>query len=178
MNQLIKLIDMPAKCCDTLCSALTSTVTDYPQQVNHLFILIIVNLFDLIFCVVMLYDLQSWEEMMATGLNILNYIGPLRKNKNSAVDDDPTIDMAQFDFERFKRHLMGLLERVSRMSFNGDQKVSDIDDTLTEEDDENAHTAKQEESDWIFDVEKTMDVLPRLQNNLEDNNAATNLSKD
>lgn len=104
--------------------------------------------------------------MTAAGLNILNYMGPLRKNKNAPVDDDPALDVTPFDFERLKRHLTGLLERVSRISMSGDHK--DIDDTLTEEDDTNETTDntkttnKQEESDWIFDVQKTMDVLPRL----------------
>lgn len=34
--QLIKLIDVPPKGCDTLCSAIMSTVIDYPQQVKDL----------------------------------------------------------------------------------------------------------------------------------------------
>lgn len=108
--------------------------------------------------------------MTATGLNSLNYIGPLRKNKNAAVDDDLTLDVTPFEFERFKRHLSGLLERVSRiLATNGEQNVNDVGETLPEEDD-NATDASEmqknteaEESDWIFDVKKTMDVLPRLQ---------------
>ncbi|XP_031630232.1 protein PTHB1 [Contarinia nasturtii] len=144
VNGLIKLIDVPPKGCDTLRSALMSTVTDYPQQ--------------------------SWEEMTAAGLNILTYVGPLKKNKNGVADDDPTLDVAPFDFERFKRHLTGLLERVSRQS--GDQKSNSIDETLTEEDDINELSVDNpkttnEESDWIFDVKQTMDILPRLQNNID-----------
>lgn len=104
--------------------------------------------------------------MTAAGLNILNYMGPLRKNKNTAAaDDDPAIDVTPFDFERFKRHLTGLLERVSRLLTNGDQKGNDIDETLAEEDDaaDDSKASKEEQSDWIFDVEQTLDVLPRLQ---------------
>lgn len=121
--------------------------------------------------------------MTAAGLNILNYVGPLRKNKSVTADDDPTLDVAPFDFDRFKRHLTGLLERVSR---NGQPKANDIDDTLTEEDDTNeladsTKAPKEEESDWIFDVKQTMDVLPRLsiQNNNNDKNSAkSSFSKD
>lgn len=107
---------------------------------------------------------------MAAGFNILSYVGPLRKNKNAPVDDDPVLDVTPFDFERFKRHMIGLLERVSRMSTINDQKLNDIDDTLTEEiteEDTNESldaekTPKQEESDWVFDVKQTMENLPRL----------------
>lgn len=114
--------------------------------------------------------LQCWEEMTAAGLNSLNYIGPLRKKKNVAIDEDLTLDVTPFDFERFKRHLTGLLERVSRMiSTNGEQKSNEATDTLTEEDDnatdasEMPKSTQDDESDWIFDVKKTMEVLPRLQ---------------
>lgn len=124
--------------------------------------------------------------MTAAGLNILNYMGPLRKNKNAPIDTDPALDVAPFDFDRFKRHLTGLLERVGRMSSSsssGDQKSNDIDDTLAEEDDPNELSAEQtiegnapaEESDWCFDVKKTMDVLPRLQNQIDtDSSKAAN----
>lgn len=118
--------------------------------------------------------------MTAPGLNILNYVGPLRKNKNVVADDDQALDVAPFDFDRFKRHLTGLLERVSR---NGDQRSNDIDDTLAEEDDTNesadsSKTTKQEESDWIFDVKQTMDVLPRLSVQNDENSVKSSFSKD
>lgn len=120
--------------------------------------------------------------MTAAGLNILNYVGPLRKNKNATADDDPTLDVAPFDFIRFKRHLTGLLERVSRSG-----NANDIsDDTLAEEDDanesvDNSKAPKEEESDWIFDVKQTMDVLPRLStqtNTNDENSAKSSISKD
>lgn len=110
--------------------------------------------------------------MNASGLNVLNYVGPLRKNKNASTDDDPALDLAPFEFDRFKRHLTGVLERVSRMSAKDDQKTADIDETLAEEDDnieaaDSSTAPKPEESDWTFDVKQTMDVLPRLQNSGE-----------
>lgn len=117
--------------------------------------------------------------MTAAGLNSLNYIGPLRKNKNAATDQqDLTLDVTPFEFERFKRHLNGLLDRASRM-IDGEQK----DDTLPEEDDnaidasEMPKAAPAEESDWIFDVKKNLDVLPRLQNNPDaDSSSSTGAS--
>lgn len=118
--------------------------------------------------------------MTAAGLNILNYVGPLRKNKTVAIDNDPTLDVAPFDFDRFKRHLSGLLERVSR---SGNQKGNNIDDTLTEEDDtnelaDNSTAPNEEESDWIFDVKQTMDVLPKLSIQNDENSAKSSFSRD
>lgn len=110
--------------------------------------------------------------MTAPGLNFLNYVGPLRKNKNATIDEDP-IDLAPFDYDRFKRHLTGLLDRISRMCTTpSDQRSMDVDDTfpisesLNEEDDtinENTKGECEEESEWISDVKQTLDVLPRLQ---------------
>lgn len=121
--------------------------------------------------------------MTAAGLNMLNYMGPLRKNKNTSADDDPTIDVAPFDFERFKRHLTGLLERVSRLLTNADQKGNDTDDTLAEEDDtnelvDNPKASNGEQSDWIFDVKQTLEVLPRLQAVTANDIAKASSSKD
>lgn len=125
---------------------------------------------------------------MSAGLNVLNYVGPLRKNKNAPTDDDPVFDITPFEFERFKRHMTGLLERVSRISTHVEQKHNDIDDTLTEEDDihesiDSNETSKQEESDWVFDVKKTMDNLPRLHvesdgGGVADESPMANFSKD
>lgn len=126
--------------------------------------------------------------MTAAGLNSLNYIGPLRKNKNAPNDEDQTLDVAPFEFERFKRHLNGLLDRASRMiATNGEQKPNDVDETLPEEDDnaidasEMPKTTPAEESDWIFDVKKNLDVLPRLQHHPDadsSSNAGASFSKD
>lgn len=112
--------------------------------------------------------------MTAAGLSVLNYMGPLRKYKNAPTDDDPTVDVSPFEFERFKRHLSGLLERVSRIATNGESRGNDTDDTLREEDDtnetaEHSKAIKEEESDWVFDVKQTMDVLPRLQSSAGNN---------
>lgn len=116
--------------------------------------------------------------MIAAGLNVLNYVGPLRKNKNVQADNDPSLDMAPFDFERFKRHLTGLLERVSRQKSDGIDETLPEEDGTTESGDNSKPTNEQEESDWIFDVVQTMDILPRLQNNSNENSAKSNFSKD
>lgn len=108
--------------------------------------------------------------MTAAGLNYLNYIGALRKNKNATIQEDPSIDVTPFEFDRFKRHLTGLLERVSRMSMGDD--ASQKPEAVEEEDDIESNAKKDEESDWVLDVEKTIEVLPRLLDT-NDNKAST-----
>lgn len=114
--------------------------------------------------------LQSWEEMTASGLNFLNYVGSLRKNKTA--EQDPTIDVTSFEFDRFKRHLSGLLERICRMCITpSDQRSIDVEDTFripesVEEEADSPRSVKEkeeEESDWASDFNKSSDVLPRLQ---------------
>lgn len=102
---------------------------------------------------------QSWEEMTAPGLNFLNYVGSLRKNKTA--EEDPMIDVKQFEFDRFRRHLSGLLERICRTCKTPlDQRSIDVEDTfpITESVEEEAESLQnvkekeeeeeQEESDW------------------------------
>lgn len=127
--------------------------------------------------------------MTAPGLNYLNYVGALRKNKNATIDEEPSVDVTPFEFDRFKRHLTSLLERVSRMSTNdhkasGSDDMSSVPEPVAEEDDSAIESAngikpkkKDEESDWVFDVEKTIDALPRLVDDTDytnDNNTNSN----
>lgn len=116
--------------------------------------------------------------MTAPALDMINLIGPLRKNKNSAIDEDPTYDVNPFEYDRFKRHLLGLLERVCRLCVqsSSEQKASDptddslenmisVAETLGEEEDGEATAANnqlEEESDWVCDVKQTMDILPQI----------------
>lgn len=110
--------------------------------------------------------------MTASGLNFLNYVGSLRKNK--AAEQDPTIDVTSFGFDRFKRHLSGLLERICRMCKTpSDQRSINAEDTFripesVEEEADSPRSVKEEEenekeSDWSSDLNKTSDVLPRLK---------------
>lgn len=156
-THVIKLFAIPEKITENLCAALVSSVID---------------------C-----KIQYWEEMTAPAFDVLNCIGPLRKNKNSTMDDISTIEINPFEFERFKRHLHGVLERLCRLTASDNragttdandsmENLFSADDTLKEEDDDAATATKddtestpnntEEESDWICDVKQTMDLLPRL----------------
>lgn len=156
-THIIKLFAIPQTVKENLCAALVNSVID---------------------C-----TMQSWEEMTAPAFDVLNRIGPLRKNKNSAMDDTDTIDFSSFEFERFKRHLHVVLERVCRLAASENQAgsldtdeslehVFSTDDALKEEDDDAAiaeiedtelpTNKTEEESDWICDVKSTMNLLPRL----------------
>lgn len=119
--------------------------------------------------------LQNWEEMTAPAFDVLNCTGPLRKNKQSTLDDISVIDRSSFEFERFKRHVTGVLERLCRLT-SSENRIGTVDtdgDALEEEEDDDTAIAAaedtespsnktEEESDWICDVKQTMDLLPRL----------------
>lgn len=128
--------------------------------------------------------------MVAPGLNYLNYVGALRKNKAGKDEDAISIDVTPFDFERFKRHFAGLLDRISHIS--SDTASNEKDDgfhrpeSLEEEEEEEGGAAAakgdggegrdsvdeansrskakkvRNESEWVSDVHKMMTILPKL----------------
>lgn len=63
--------------------------------------------------------------MIAPSLEMINYIGPLRKNKNTALDDNPSYATTSLDFNRFKRHFISLLERICRLAANQNNGTND-----------------------------------------------------
>lgn len=157
-THIIKLFAIPQTVKENLCAALVNSVID---------------------C-----KLQNWEEMTAPAFDALNHIGPLRKNQHSTLDDINTIDICPFEFDRFKRHLQGILERLCRLAASDNnrtstnimddslEKVISTNDTVEEEEDNVAAATTEdidphphgmeEESDWVCDVKRTMDLLPRL----------------
>lgn len=156
-THIIKLFAMPPTVKENVCAALVNSVID---------------------C-----KMQNWEEKTAPAFDALNHMGPLRKNKHSPIDDINTFDTSPFEFERFKRHLHGVLERLCRLAaIENRAGTLDMDDSLEnvfsadealkeEEDDvaiaknadiEPSPNKTEEESDWICDVKRTMDLLPRL----------------
>lgn len=154
-SHIIRLFAIPQSVKDHLCAALVDSVFD---------------------C-----KLQNWEEMTAPAFNVLNYIGALRKNKHATVEESSPVDIGPFEFDRFKRHMQGLLERACRLAGNRTASIDKDDvmesalsanEALEEEEDigeaETADAAEstpnkaEEESDWTCDVKQTMDLLPRL----------------
>lgn len=156
-SHIIKLFAVPQNITENMCAALVNSVID---------------------C-----KMQNWEEMTTPAFDALSRVGPLRKNKHLSMDDISTVDIIPFDFERFKRHLNGILERLCRFVSSENrsgaidtddslQNILYVDDTLEEEEDDATNVANEdieslpnkveEESDWICDVKQTMDLLPRL----------------
>lgn len=129
----------------------------------------------------------SWEEITWPSLELLNYSGPLKKNKNVTIDDRPTICMSDFDLNRFKKQLASLCDRITRLSsssastttstsgndtnrssdFNGNRNGGDDsnnDQAIINENDEyedgEDDEMKNETSDWVNDdISGTGDVL-------------------
>lgn len=156
-TNIIELFAMPHKVREFVCAALVNSVID---------------------C-----KMQNWEELTAPAFDALNHLGPLRKNKNSTIEDISTNDISPFQFERFKRHLHGVLDRVCRLAASdkrtgtldaGDslENIFSEDYALEEEEDDPANAEignkdllpkkSEEESDWVCDVKQTMEILPRL----------------
>lgn len=82
---------------------------------------------------------QTWEEMTNDSLDRLNHIGPLRKNKNASIDDNPSYAATSLDINRYKRRLSSILERVCRLSSKKDNNPDENNllenDWLEEEND-------------------------------------------
>lgn len=153
-THIIKLFAIPQKVTENLCAALFNSVID---------------------C-----KMQSWEEMTAPAFDALNRIGPLRKNKHSSMEEITTVDIAPFEFERFKRHLNGVLDRLCRSAasenrigavdkddaldnvFSASDALEEEEDDAAVEDTESPTNKAEEESDWVCDVKETMNLLPRL----------------
>lgn len=107
---------------------------------------------------------NSWEEITWPSLEFLNNTGPLKKNKNSTIDDRPSITLTEFDLNRFKKQFASLCDRVTRLSSstsggtNTIHSASDINrsgddshsnDQIINEKDEDE--IKNETSDWLND---------------------------
>lgn len=77
-------------------------------------------------------------------------MGPLKKGKNTALDESPSYATLALDIGRFKRHFIGVLERACRLVATVPNERSDsaeLDDTLEEE-------VISEQSDWTNNVDQ------------------------
>lgn len=120
--------------------------------------------------------------MVASGLNYINYVGALRKNKTAKEEDVISIDVTPFDFERFKRHFSGLLDRISHISsdsasndegFTRHESLEEVDEeesgvanerraSVDEANSKSKAKKARNESEWVSDVQKMMNILPKL----------------
>lgn len=107
------------------------------------------------------WDEHSWEEMTWPVLETLYHTGPLKKNKNSTIDDCPTINMTDFDLNRFKKLLTSFCDRITRLSssspssggndtnlstFNISDDSNNNDQIINENDEDEM---KNETNDWL-----------------------------
>lgn len=123
--------------------------------------------------------------MVAPGLNYTNRVGALRKQKNGQAENAHSIDIVSFEFERFKRHLTSLLDRIMHLATT-DAQSGDKDDgfqrpeSVEEEDEETvtprkrgdsdaraADERRDDESEWVSDVKSMMAILPKLADDID-----------
>lgn len=90
--------------------------------------------------------------MLCGPLELLSYSGILRKNKGASLKENLSFNVASFDFDRVRRHLISLLERLCRIAQKGINAV-DVEESS------NLAPTQEEESDWVYDVEKTKEML-------------------
>lgn len=108
---------------------------------------------------------------------MLNHIGPLKKSKSVSFEENQAVDSSTLNFDRFKRHLTGLLDRVCRLAAKGedikgisDQSVDDLNEITNEDNSQEQNPTNledenflEEESDWISEVKETTDaIVPQL----------------
>lgn len=53
---------------------------------------------------------------MAPTFNLLIHYGPLSRNKSIPLDSQPSVSSTNFEFDRFKRHMTSVLERLCRIT--------------------------------------------------------------
>lgn len=82
--------------------------------------------------------------MTSAAVEFLNQIGPIKHiSQSSEFDDSSTVYVAAtFEFDRFQRHLVSLLERICRMA-GQEENGSNVIDTSS---------LAEEESEWINEV--------------------------
>lgn len=68
--------------------------------------------------------------MVGPAVDLLDHLGPLKNSKNADFDDSAVYAAPAFDFDRFRRHLAALLERICRMAAGS--AVPDTVDDLSE----------------------------------------------
>lgn len=103
---------------------------------------------------------QSWEEITAPALDMLNHNGPLRKNQNASIEEQPNFAVTSLDFVRFKRHLSSLMDRICRLvanNSNNSTPAAPIDDSDDFSDENKLEFA--EISEWVNDAVSTTGIV-------------------
>lgn len=124
LKNLIRFLDIPIKTCDGFLSALITPIINWNE-----------------YC---------WEEITSPSLEILNYSGPLRKNKNSTLDEHPTITTNEIDIQRYKKQFGSLVERICRLVITKNDNKNDGEE-FNENEDEFEDDEKIETSEWMND---------------------------
>lgn len=87
--------------------------------------------------------------MTSPALDLLNHMGPLKHSKSNDFDDNPVYTATAFDVDRFKRHLVTLLDRIGRLSGrSNDENLADDANGAYEE----ATAMDVEMSEWVNEV--------------------------
>ena len=84
---------------------------------------------------------------------MLSHIGPLRKNKNTSLDENPSFAITTLDINKFKRHVLALLDRICRLIL----RPTDKSDTKSHHEDDNDDIAEENNEDAIDTVDENQE---------------------
>ncbi|XP_004522553.1 protein PTHB1 [Ceratitis capitata] len=100
----------------------------------------------------------SWEESMSPGIDMLYHYGPLNRVRNSegvnAIETNVTHE--NFDYNRFRRHTLSILERIQRIA------ATEVGGEETEEN--NQKTVGESDSEKTVDISGLSELLEVLPN--------------
>ncbi|XP_011207326.2 protein PTHB1 [Bactrocera dorsalis] len=131
-TSLIGALRMEEKLVNVICSVLCTPIEDWTEL--------------------------SWEESMSPGIDMLYHYGPLNRVKNSeginAIETNVTHE--NFDYNRFRRHILSILERIQRIA---SAEEATVEETATAAADERAQSNGVD----ISGLNELLEVLPSEQ---------------
>ncbi|XP_017464375.1 PREDICTED: uncharacterized protein LOC108357814 [Rhagoletis zephyria] len=102
----------------------------------------------------------SWEESMSPGIDMLYHYGPLNRVKNNeginAIETNVT--HANFDYSRFRRHMLSIFERIQRVAATTELTAEELTAAKADE----PKLEKEREVD-ISGLSELLEVMPSEQ---------------
>lgn len=112
---IISTLKLEEKIVKIVSSILTTPAEDWTELVNSKVIQKNQKILKTLFA----FPLQSWEESMAPGIDMLHHYGPLNRSKNTTnqhniLDANTSHDI--FDYTRFRKHFAHFFDRIIRLA--------------------------------------------------------------
>ncbi|XP_067634347.1 protein PTHB1 [Eurosta solidaginis] len=142
--------------CDLTCAISVATSLISALSVEEK----LVNVFCAVFCTpINDWTELSWEESMSPGIDMLHHYGPLNRAKNNetAAAIETNVTHANFDYTRFRRHMLSIFERIQRIAATTEAKAEETTTTVV------GKTQPEKEAVDISGLNELLHVLPSEQ---------------